>query len=213
MRSLILNNINVLKSYSLYESREVLEAHIVLNINPKITEQNFLQKFSYPHRLHKALNILVFLSDEDSSKRDELSSIGSCHIADDQIINQIKKGKVLFDYCVASPSSMKILSPLAKILGPRGLMPSAKLGTLDVNVSNAVRRLNEGQFSLRNDRYGIIHAPLGYLNNSCSHLTENLVSLVDFINSKKPLTAKGGYIKSISLSTTEGPSFHIEHTK
>lgn len=201
------NKINALKAYALYPQHEIMDIHINLNINPRITEQMFVQKFSFPHMIHRNVTVLAFTS--DLSKKEELIKAGADYIADEEIINQIKKGKIFFDYCVASPDMMKILSPLAKVLGPRGLMPNVKLGTLDTNLNEAIKRLKQGQLSLRNDKFGILHVPIGKLTESTSLLIENIEALIHFVNSKKPVSVKGNYIKSCFISSTEGPSLSI----
>lgn len=199
--------IEVLKAYAISNSREVLEVHVNLNINPRITEQMFTHKFTFPHALHKNVTILAF--SPDSSRDQELKASGADYIANDDIINDIKKGKIFFDYCVASPESMKMISPLAKILGPRGLMPSVKLGTLDSNLVDAIAKLKQGQVSLRNDKFGILHIPIGKLDAPSHFLEDNLSAVLNFVTSKKPASVKGNYVKKSSISSTRGPSLFV----
>lgn len=213
MNQNIINNhnlqekIDIVKSYVPYREGETMEIHVHLNINPKLADQMFVQKFSFPHPIGKKIKVLAFTLDE--SKKEELLKEGADYIADKENIEMIKKGKIFFDYCVASPDSMKLVSPLAKILGPKGLMPNVKLGTLDNNIVEAIRRLKQGQVSMKNDKFGVVHLAVGKSNQPTSYIIENIESLLAFVNSRRPQSVKGNYVKSIHISTTHGISLSI----
>lgn len=198
--------IEFLKAFALEKNFESVEVHMNLNVNAKIPEQMFVQKCTLPHSTGKKVTILAFVP--ENMKKAALAA-GADFVADEENIAKIKNNKIFFDACVASPESMKILSPLAKILGPRGLMPNAKLGTLTPQVTEAIQLLKQGQVSLKNDRYGILHVMVGKSNASTQALVENIEFLIDFVQSKKPTAVKGNLIEKISLSTTMGPALSL----
>lgn len=198
--------INVLKAFAVSSQTESFEIHFNLTLNPKIPEQMFVQKCTLPHSTGKEVKIIAFVPE---SQREVALAAGADFIADEENIKKIKENKIFFDSCVASPEAMKLLSPLAKILGPRGLMPNAKLGTLTPNVAEAIRLLKAGQVSLKNDRYGLLHVMIGKCNQSSNEIQENLEHLIDFVQSKKPQAVKGNLIQTVFLSTTMGPSISL----
>lgn len=202
----LVQKINALKSFAISPSTESFEVHFRLNINPKMPEQMFVQKCTLPNSTGREVKIIAFVSD---AQKQQALQAGADFIADEENINRIKANKIFFDFCVASPEAMKLLSPLAKILGPRGLMPNAKLGTLTTNVSEAIKQLKGGQVSLKNDRYGLLHVMIGKSDNTMSQIRENLEYIVEFVQSKKPSAVKGNFVESIFLSTTQGPSLSL----
>lgn len=193
--------IQILKAFSL--DSENIEIHVNLNINPKIPDNTFFHKCNLPHRTGKNIKILAFVHE---SMRDKVLSAGADFIADEESIKRIQGNKIFFDVCIATPESLKMLSSLAKILGSRGLMPNAKLGTLTPHIIEAIGALKEGQISLKNDRYGILHVLVGKCNSPTEHIQENIEYLIDVIQTKKPSSVKGTYMNSVYLSTTHGPS-------
>lgn len=203
----ITEKIKILKSYVCYDFGETIELHVKLNINPKLTDQMFIHKFNLPYTTGKKIKILAFTADE--SKKEELLNAGADYIADKNNIEIIKKGKIFFDYCVASPDSMKILSPLSKILGPKGLMPNVKLGTLNANLIETITNLKQGQIYMKNDKFGIVHLEIAKSDQPTTQIAENIISLIDFVHSKKPNSVKGNYIKNVYIATTHGSSFEI----
>lgn len=204
----IKDKIDFVKSYAINNQLENFEVHIHLNINPKLPEHMFVHKYQLPYGSGKEVKILAFTT--DVSRKDFLISSGADYVSDEATIQEIKKGKIFFDYCVATPESMKLVSPLAKILGPRGLVPNQKLGTLDTDLVAAIKRLKGGSILLKNDRYGIIHTIIGKCTFPSHQIVSNLEQLLNFIQSKKAVSIKSSYIKSVYLSTTMGPSIRID---
>lgn len=200
------DKVRELKSFSLFPNKESIEIHFNLNINPKIPEQMFVQKCTLPNITGKDVKIIAFVSE---SLKDSVLKAGVNYLGDEEHINKIKNNKIFFDYCVASPDMMRVLSPLAKILGPRGLMPNAKLGTLTPYVAEAVSELKRGQVSLKNDRYGLVHAMVGRCDMPTSSITDNIEYLIDFVQGKKPSMIKGNLIKRVHISSTQGSSASI----
>lgn len=198
--------INALKAFAVSPQTESFEIHFNLSLNPKIPEQMFVQKCTLPNPTGKEVRIIAFVPE---SQREAALLAGADFVADEENIKKIKENKIFFDSCVASPEAMKLLSPLAKILGPRGLMPNAKLGTLTPNVAEAIRLLKAGQVSLKNDRYGLLHVMIGKCNQPSNQIQENLEHLIDFVQSKKPQAVKGNLIQTVFLSTTMGPSISL----
>nr|YP_007890473.1 ribosomal protein L1 [Andalucia godoyi]AGH23967.1 ribosomal protein L1 [Andalucia godoyi] len=195
------DKIKMLKAYAISQSNESFELHVNLGINPKISDQMFVHKCTLPQSTGKSIKILAFVPESLQNQASEAD-----FLINEEYLDKIKKNKIFFDVCVATPEMMKMLSPLAKILGPRGLMPNAKLGTLTSNVAEAIQSLKRGQLSIKNDRYGILHIPIGKAEHSLSHLKENIEYMIEFISTRRPQSLKGNMILSVHLSTTMGPS-------
>lgn len=208
MNQTLRNKIEFVQCFAINPQLENFELHVHLNINPKLPEHMFVNKCQLPYGTGKNVKILAFTN--DLSRKDQLIAAGADYISNDEIIQEIKKGKIFFDYCVATPESMKLVSPLARILGPRGLVPNQKLGTLDNDLVTAIKRLKSGNILLKNDRYGIIHTIVSKCTSPADHTLSNIEELLNFVNSKKPASIKGTYIKSVYLSSTMGPSVRID---
>lgn len=188
-----------------------VEVHINLGVNTKKSDQQVRSSVVLPHGTGKETRITVVTDDPDSQKA--AKEAGANIVGDVDVIENIKKGKIDFDVIVATPMAMKLLAPVAKTLGPRGLMPNPKDGTVTQNVGEAVANLKKGKVSYKNDDTGNLHVMIGKTSFEENKLVENFNSLMDSIIKAKPQKAKGVYIKAISMSTSMGPGIKVEVAK
>ncbi|MFA5047516.1 MAG: 50S ribosomal protein L1 [Patescibacteria group bacterium] len=195
------------KSTSTVKFDASVEVHIKLGINPKKTEQQVRNSVSLPNGTGKTVKVAVVTTDGDQQKA--AKAAGADLVGDQEIIASIKDGKIDFDVLVATSEAMKLLAPIAKILGPKGLMPNPKDGTVTQNAAEAVANLKKGKVSYKNDDSGNLHVMIGKVSFDNQKLLENFRALIDSITKAKPATVKGTYIKSISLSTAMGPGIKV----
>nr|YP_010903357.1 ribosomal protein L1 [Hypnea cornuta]WCH55810.1 ribosomal protein L1 [Hypnea cornuta] len=200
--------INVLKDLSNVKFIETVEAHIALGLDPKYADQQLRSTVVLPKGTGKKLRIAVITKDEKAIRylNGEADIIGF-----EDLIQEIKDGRLDFDKLIATPDVMSSVAKLGKVLGPRGLMPSPKAGTVTTNLYDAVKQFRLGKLEYRVDRSGIVHVPLGKLNFSPLDLISNLSALYNSIDKNRPYGSKGKYCKSVYLSTTMGPSVLIDH--
>jgi large subunit ribosomal protein L1 len=188
---------------------ETMEAAVVLGVNPRHADQMVRGAVVLPHGLGKTVRVLVFAKGE---KEKEALDAGADYVGADDLIERIKGGWMEFDKAVATPDLMGSVGKIGKILGPRGLMPNVKVGTVTFDVGRAVNELKGGKVEFRVDRAGVIHAPVGKVSFGAEKLLENLTALMDALMRLKPTTAKGTYMKGIHLSTTMGPGIPVDNT-
>ncbi|MFI5330922.1 MAG: 50S ribosomal protein L1 [Desulfobaccales bacterium] len=188
---------------------ETMEAAVVLGVNPRHADQMVRGAVVLPHGLGKTVRVLVFAKGE---KEKEALDAGADYVGADDLIERIKGGWMEFDKAVATPDLMGTVGKIGKILGPRGLMPNVKVGTVTFDVGRAVNELKGGKVEFRVDRAGVIHAPVGKVSFGAEKLMENLTALMDALMRLKPTTAKGTYMKGIHLSTTMGPGIPVDNT-
>ncbi len=186
---------------------ETIEIHIKLGVDPKRSDQMVRGTVSLPHGIGRTRKIAVLAKGE---KQNEAESAGADVIGSDDLIEDISKGKLGFDVLVATPDVMKDLSRVAKILGPKGLMPNPKSGTVTFEIGRAVEELKKGRVEYKNDSFGIIHVPVGKASFEKEKLEDNIKILLEAIVKAKPSSVKGQYIKSISISSTMGPGIFVE---
>jgi large subunit ribosomal protein L1 len=160
-----------------------------------------------PHGLGKSVRVLVFAKGE---KEKEAIDAGADVVGTDDIIEKIKNGWLEFDRVVATPDMMGSVGKLGKILGPRGLMPNPKVGTVTFDVAKAVNELKAGKVEFRVEKAGIVHSPVGKVSFGAEKLLENVSALIETIIKLKPASSKGTYLKSISISTTMGPGIKVD---
>jgi large subunit ribosomal protein L1 len=186
---------------------ETIEIHIKLGVDPKRSDQMVRGTISLPHGIGRTRKIAVLAKGE---KQKEAEAAGADIIGSDDLIEDISKGKLGFDILVATPDVMKDLSRVAKILGPKGLMPNPKSGTVTFEIGRAVEELKKGRVEYKNDSFGIIHVPVGKASFEKEKLEDNIKILLEAVAEAKPLSSKGQYIKSISISSTMGPGIFVE---
>ena len=186
---------------------ETVEAHFRLGIDTRKADQNVRGSISLPHGTGKTVRVAVFAEGE---KAREAEAAGADVIGSDDLVAQIQAGEINFDAAVATPNMMAKVGRIGKILGPRGLMPNPKLGTVTMDVAKMVAELKAGRVEYRADRYGICHVPVGRISFDDEKLVENYAALYTEILRVKPSSAKGRYVKSIALTSTMGPGVKVD---
>ena len=189
---------------------ETIEAHFRLGIDTRQADQQVRGSISLPNGTGKSVRVAVFA---EGAKADEARAAGAEVVGSDDLVAEIQKGEINFDAAIATPDMMSKVGRLGKILGPRGMMPNPKLGTVTMDVAKAVAELKGGKIEYRADRYGICHCVIGKKSFTPEALAENYGALYDEILRVKPATAKGRYIKSIAFSSTMGPGVKVDTTK
>lgn len=186
---------------------ETVEAHFRLGIDTRKADQNIRGSISLPHGTGKTVRVAVFAEGEKAREAEEA---GADVIGSDVLVAAIQGGEINFDAAIATPNMMAKVGRIGKILGPRGLMPNPKLGTVTMDVAKMVGELKAGRVEYRADRYGICHVPLGRVSFDDQKLVENYAALYTEILRVKPSSAKGRYVKSIALSSTMGPGVKVD---
>ncbi len=185
---------------------ETIEVAINLAVDPKQSDQNVRGVVTLPHGTGKSLRVAVFAK---GAKADEAKAAGAELVGGDDLAETINKGEMNFDRCIATPDMMGVVGKLGKVLGPRGLMPNPKLGTVTMDVAGAVKAAKAGQLEFRVEKAGIVHAGIGKASFSYEAIAENAAAFIDAIAKAKPSGAKGTYMKKVSLSSTMGPGVKI----
>jgi len=186
---------------------ETLEAAVQLGVNPRHADQMVRGAVVLPHGLGKTVRVLVFAKGE---KEQEARDAGADFVGAEDMIQQIQGGWLDFDKAVSTPDLMGQVGKIGKILGPRGLMPNVKVGTVTFDVAKAVNELKGGKVDFRVDRAGVVHAPMGKVSFGPEKLLVNLAAFMDQLVRLKPATSKGTYLKGIHLSTTMGPGIAVD---
>ena len=199
--------IALLKSMPEYKFDQTVEAVLRLNVDPRKADQLVRGTVNLPHGTGKTAKVAVFAR---GPKATEAVEAGADIVGDDDLIEKVQNGFLDFDAVVATPDMMGKVGRLGRVLGPRGLMPNPKTGTVTMDVAKMVSELKAGRVEYRADRYGICHVPLGKKSFSEQQLVENYAALYTEILRVKPSSAKGKYVKSISVSSTMGPGVKVD---
>jgi large subunit ribosomal protein L1 len=186
---------------------ETVEVALRLGVNPKHADQMVRGTVVLPHGLGKSRRVLVIASGE---KVKEAEDAGADVVGGEEMVEKIQKGFLDFDTAVATPDMMKSVGKLGRILGPRGLMPNPKTGTVTFDVAKAVGEIKAGKVEFRVDKTAIVHAPVGKVSFEEERLVENVRTLVESVVKAKPAAAKGRYIRGVALSSTMGPGLRID---
>ncbi|RLA93219.1 MAG: 50S ribosomal protein L1 [Deltaproteobacteria bacterium] len=186
---------------------ETVEAATRLGVDPRKADQMVRGTVQLPHGTGKNVRVLVFAKGE---KEKEAKEAGAEFVGAEDLIEKIKKGWFDFDRAVATPDLMGAVGKIGKLLGPRGLMPNPKAGTVTFNIKETVKELKTGKIEFRVDRAGIIHVPVGKVSFGIEKLKENVITLIDTILRLKPPTSRGVYLRSIALASTQGPGIKID---
>lgn len=202
--------VDLIKSLPKAKFDETVEVHVRLGIDPRQADQAVRGTVSLPAGTGKEVRVAVFAEGEKAREAEEA---GADIVGSDDLVERIQKGDIDFEATVATPDQMGKVGKLGKILGPRGLMPNPKLGTVTMDVGRAVRELKAGKVEYRNDRYGIIHVGIGKSSFEAKALFDNFITLMDEIQRVKPAAAKGRYIKSVTLTTTMGPGIKVDPSR
>jgi large subunit ribosomal protein L1 len=186
---------------------ETVDIAVKLGVDPRHADQMVRGSIVLPNGIGKSVSVLVFAKGE---KEKEALEAGADFVGNDDLIEKIKGGWFGFDKAVATPDVMGIVGKIGKQLGPRGLMPNAKTGTVTFDVGRAVRELKAGKIEFRAEKAGIVQAPLGKVSFGPAKILENMAAFIDVIIRSKPSSSKGTYVRSITVSTTMGPGFKID---
>ncbi len=186
---------------------ETIELSMNLGVDPRHADQMVRGMISLPKGTGKSVRVAVFAKGD---KVDEATAAGADLVGGNDLAEQIQKGVIDFDRCIATPDMMAVVGKLGKILGPRGMMPNPKLGSVTQDVGEAVRAAKGGQVEFKVEKAGVIHAGVGKASFSEQDLAENISALIDAVNKAKPSGVKGIYIKKVSLSSTMGPGVKLD---
>lgn len=186
---------------------ETIDIAVRLGVDPRHADQMVRGTVGLPHGVGKEVRVLVFAKGE---KEKEALEAGADHAGSDDYIEKIQQGWLEFDKAIATPDMMSSVSKLGRVLGPRGMMPNAKLGTVTFDVGKAVKDIKAGKIEFKAEKVGIVHAPMGKVSFGLEKLLENIRAFMDTILRLKPPASKGTYLKSIALSTTMGPGIKVD---
>ncbi|WP_423902915.1 50S ribosomal protein L1 [Campylobacter showae] len=215
----LLEKVDATKTYSLAEAidtvkllksakfDETVEIALKLNVDPRHADQMVRGSVVLPAGTGKTVRVAVIAKD---AKADEAKAAGADIVGSDELVEDIQKGIMNFDVLIATPNLMGLVGKVGRILGPKGLMPNPKTGTVTMDVAQAVNNAKSGQVNFRVDKQGNIHAGLGKVSFSKEQLNDNILTLIKAVNRQKPAAAKGRYIKSAALSLTMSPSVLLE---
>ncbi len=199
--------VELVKSNAKAKFDETIEISMNLNIDTRKADQNLRGTVLLPNGTGKTLRVAVFARGD---KAKDAEAAGADIVGAEELAEKIQGGTIEFDRCIATPDMMALVGRLGKILGPRGLMPNPKLGTVTPNVAEAVKAAKGGQVEFRAEKAGIVHAGVGKASFEADKLAENVKAFVAAINRAKPSGAKGTYIKKVSLSSTMGPGLRLD---
>jgi large subunit ribosomal protein L1 len=195
------------KSLSFTKFDETVEVAVRLGVDPRHADQMVRGTVVLPHGTGKTKRVLVFASGE---KMREAEEAGADVVGGDELATKILEGWLEFDAVVATPDMMRVVGRLGRVLGPRGLMPNPKTGTVTPDVTKAINEIKAGKVEFRVEKAGIVHAPLGKVSFPVEHLVENATAFLAAVQRAKPAAAKGKYMKTVSVSTTMGPGLRID---
>jgi len=218
-REALLKIVDATKEYSVDEAMvtlknlksakfdETVEIALNLNVDPRHADQMVRGSVVLPHGTGKKVRVAVFAKD---AKADEAKAAGADIVGAADLIEDIQAGKIDFDIVISTPDMMGVLGKVARILGPKGLMPNPKTGTVTMDVTKAVENAKGGQVNFRVDKKGNIHAGIGKISFDADKIKENFVTLMEVVNKAKPSSAKGRYIATAAISLTMSPSIHLD---
>lgn len=202
--------ISMLKECALAKFDETVDLAVNLGVNPKKSDQMVRGTVVLPNGTGKKVRVLVFAKGE---KEREATEAGADYAGAEDLVDKIQQGWLDFDKTVATPDVMGVVGKLGKILGPRGLMPNPKLGTVTFDIAKAVKEIKAGKVEYKVDKAGIVHIPVGKLSFDKEKLLENVMAVLKSIIRAKPATSKGKYIRRITMSSTMGPGIKIDTQK
>jgi large subunit ribosomal protein L1 len=198
--------VSLLKTFNNTKFDQSVEIAIRLGIDPKQADQIVRGSIVLPHGIGRTLRVIVFAKGE---KADEAQEAGADEVGGPELAEKIKGGWTDFDVCIASPDMMGLVGPLGRILGPRGLMPSPRAGTVTPDVGKTIKEYKAGKVEFRNDSGGIVHALVGKLSFDSPKLVDNIQAFIDHIQNMKPSAVRGQYVRGVAISATMSPSIRV----
>ncbi|QIK37194.1 50S ribosomal protein L1 [Caldichromatium japonicum] len=199
----------LLKELSRVRFTESVDVAVNLGVDPRKSDQVVRGSTVLPHGIGKTVRVAVFAQ---GAAADAAREAGADRVGFEDLAEEMKAGQIDYDVVIASPDAMRIVGQLGKVLGPRGLMPNPKVGTVTPDVAEAMRNAKAGQVRYRTDKAGIIHCPIGKVDFAPEKLRENLESLLSSLMKAKPAAAKGVYMKKVTVSSTMGPGLAVDHS-
>lgn len=199
--------VKLLKERAVAKFDETVEISMNLGVDPRHSDQQVRGVVQLPNGTGKSIRVAVFAKD---AKAEEAKAAGADVVGSDELAEQIEKGKIDFERVIATPDMMAVVGKLGKVLGPKGLMPNPKLGTVTPNVGDAVKAAKAGEVQFRAEKAGIIHAGIGKASFSEAALAENIKAFVSAIGKVKPSGVKGTFIKKVAISSTMGPGLKLD---
>ena len=199
--------LEILSSVSSSKFKEALDVSVNLGVDPRKSDQVVRGATTLPHGTGKDVRVAVFAQGENAEKAQQA---GADVVGFEDLGEEIKGGKIDFDVLIATPDAMRIVGQLGKVLGPRGLMPNPKTGTVTTDVEVAVKNSKSGQVQFRTDKAGLVHGRVGQLGFTAEQIKENIQALLVDLKKAKPAAAKGVYLKKLTLSSTMGPGLNID---
>ncbi|MFP4316625.1 MAG: 50S ribosomal protein L1 [Desulfovibrionales bacterium] len=205
----VLDAVNLALSSSFAKFDETIDVAVCLGVNPKYSDQMVRGSVSLPHGIGKDVRVVAFCKGE---KQEEAKQAGADAVGAEDLIEKVQGGWLEFDKAVATPDMMALVGKIGRVLGPRGLMPNAKTGTVTFDVGTAVQELKAGKVEFKVDKAGVLHAAIGKVSFGNEKIAENLKALIDTVIRLKPASAKGTYLRAMALSTTMGPGVKVDAT-
>lgn len=205
----VVEAVTLLKEFATQKFNEAVDVSVNLGVDPRKSDQNVRGATVLPNGTGKMVRVAVFAQGPNA---DAAKEAGADIVGMDDLGDQVKRGEFNFDVVIASPDAMRVVGQLGQILGPRGLMPNPKVGTVTPDVATAVKNAKSGQVRYRTDKAGIIHCTLGKVSFDAEQIQGNLEALLVDLKKAKPATSKGVYIKKITLSSTMGPGLWLDQT-
>ena len=203
----VLAAFELVKQTSSTKFNETVDVAVNLGVDPRHADQMVRGAVVLPHGTGKTIRVAVFAKGE---KEREAREAGADIVGGDELAQRIQEGFMDFDATIATPDMMGVVGHLGRVLGPRGLMPNPKVGTVTFDVAQAVRDMKAGRVEFRVEKAGILHAPLGKASFTAEQLADNFAALIETLNRLKPATAKGNYLRRITVSSTMGPGIRVE---
>jgi large subunit ribosomal protein L1 len=201
--------LKLVKEFATAKFNETVDASVNLGIDASKSDQQVRGSTVMPHGTGQTVRVAVFTSGKN---QEAAKAAGADIVGMDDLAAQVKAGNINFDRVIASPDAMRVVGQLGQILGPRGLMPNPKVGTVTPDVATAVKNAKAGQVTYRVDKAGIVHATIGKASFEVNALKENLVALIHDLQKHKPASSKGVYLKRVTVSSTMGPGIHVDNS-
>ncbi|QEE34516.1 50S ribosomal protein L1 [Octadecabacter sp. SW4] len=198
--------VDLVKSHAVAKFDETIEVAVCLGVDPRHADQMVRGKVSLPNGTGKSVRVAVFARGD---KAEEAQKAGADIVGAEDLMEIVQGGKIDFDRCIATPDMMPIVGRLGKVLGPRNLMPNPKIGTVTMDIKEAVEAAKGGEVQFKAEKAGVVHAGIGKASFTAKQLEENLLAFIDAISKAKPAGAKGTYMKKVALSSSMGPGVSI----